>query len=371
MPTNNFQPAYIVEPNETNLNKAACRLKTGKLVGMPTETVYGLAANALDEAAVRSIYHYKNRPYNNPLILHFATLEHLKDYFNLNEIEQELAAQFWPGALSVVLEASKALKAGVSKLCCGGGHSIAVRIPSNKIARKLIQLADVPLAAPSANIANYISPTKAVHVLESFLEKDLMIIDGGPSVLGLESTVVHLIDSNSLEVLRKGSITLEELHIFSAKQGTSLTEHETSFNKSIPGLSSTLASNRCCSKNPEDLSSIKSLQQLALNKSPGMMLKHYSPKTPVRLNATFVEGNEALLAFGSYESVSGQVQQLAREGRVLNLSSKGDLVEASRNLFAMLWELDKKSVQTIAVMSIPMYGLGAAINERLLKASAK
>lgn len=319
--------AVIIKAHSTNITKVAENIKKGNVVAFPTETVYGLGANALNSAAVKQIFALKKRPLYNPLILHFSNLELVLDYFNLNELELQIAKMFWPGPLTLVLKNLTLKGKEISEYCKGNATSLAVRIPNNNIALQLIKEANVPVAAPSANVSNYLSPTTANHVMLSFKKDDLLILNGGKSVYGLESTVIEVIN-NSINILRFGSITKESL-----------------LKLNLPVTSS--------------------IDNVL--KSPGLLKKHYSPNTPLRLNAQTVNTNEALLAFGN---ITKNLLNNSSPKKVLNLSINGNLEEAASNLFEMLWELDLENYNSIAVMPIPNFGIGTAINERLKKAAA-
>ncbi|MGV3278838.1 L-threonylcarbamoyladenylate synthase [Rickettsiales bacterium LUAb2] len=316
----------ILDYNKTNINIAANDIKSGNLVAFPTETVYGLGANALDSLAVSKIFATKKRPSFNPLIVHFHSLNQLKRYFELNSTELLLAKHFWPGALTLVLQNKTTIKPFISELCSGGLTTQAVRIPNHTIALELLLLSDVPIAAPSANLSNTLSPIMAKHVELSLQSYDFNIIDGGKSVLGIESTILEVTELNCVNILRYGSLDPQE----------------------IANLGITI--------NNEKSTAIK---------APGNLKKHYSPKTKLILNSNIANNDEALLAFGVLPNNIGKPK------KILNLSPSGDLHEAAANLFAMLWELDLENYSNIVVMPIPTNGLGIAINERLEKAAAK
>lgn len=322
--------ALIVTATNNNIDLAAKLIKSGKLIAFPTETVYGLGANACNSTAVESIFSLKNRPSFNPLILHFNSVAMVTEYFNLNNTELKLAQTFWPGSLTLVLNNFTSKAKNISALCKGNVNSLAVRIPNNSIALQLIAAAGVPLAAPSANISNHLSPTAAQHVAQSFKTKKLLVLDGGKSILGIESTVIEIIKENTVNILRAGAITKEDF----INLGLSL-----------------------ANKPKEKL------------KSPGLLEKHYSPNTPLRINATETYNGEALLAFGNLTLNQKSCFKNAR--KILNLSADGNIKEAAANLFSMLWELDLGNYSGIAVMPIPNLGIGVAINERLIKAAAK
>lgn len=324
--------AEIIAVSDSALDKAAEILKSGGLVAIPTETVYGLAANACDGKAVARIFEVKGRPQFNPLISHFPSLEAMQDYVELDEPARTLAQHFWPGPLTLVLPRKE--NTPVSDLVCAGLPTMAVRVPAHGAAQDLLKRLDFPLAAPSANSSGRLSPTTPAHVAEDIGDKVDLILAAGPCGVGLESTVVDL-SGDVPALLRPGAVTVEEL-------------------SEVLELEITL-----------ETSSDKP-------KSPGMLLKHYAPQTPLRLNAVDLEPGEALLAFGSEKFMGikggGAAKNLPDELR-RNLSENKDLHEAAANLFAMLKELDKSGAKSIAVMQIPENGLGAAINDRLKRAA--
>ena len=311
----------IVKPDLKIIQEAAELLRQNRLVGVPTETVYGLAGDATNDLAVARIYEAKGRPEFNPLIVHVTSSNEAKEYAQFNALAEQLAATFWPGPLTLVLPLQKDSK--ISKLVTAGLPTVAMRCPRNEIALNLIREAGRPLAAPSANPSTRISPTLAIHVYEGFKEKSepTLILDGGKCGIGLESTVLDLTDKKPT-LLRLG------------------------------GLDLTTLSNFC------DIVEAKSGSQI---KSPGMMLKHYAPKHCLRMNADEVREEEILLAFGPNPLKGGK--------KTFNLSPSGDLTEAATNLFSMLHEIDQNECQGIAVMPIPEEDLGMAINDRLRRAS--
>lgn len=305
------------------IERAAVLIRDGGLVAMPTETVYGLAADATNNEAVAAIFAAKGRPSFNPLIIHVSDLAMARDYVEVNEIAEKLAAAFWPGPLTLVLPRKR--HSTISLLASAGGDTLGVRVPAHPIARALITAADRPLAAPSANRSGKVSPTTAQHVREEFGDA-VRVIDGGACTVGIESTVLDLTSSTPL-LLRPGGVSQKEI-------------------ERILGVRiSTLA-----------------LQQGVL-KSPGLLESHYAPSLPVRLNVINPTKDEALLAFGPNVPAGAM--------RVINLSKTGDDREAAARLFAALREVDSSDYSAIAVMPIPDSGLGAAINDRLRRAAAE
>lgn len=304
--------------------RAIATLGEGFLVVVPTETVYGLAADAYDSDAVAKIYATKGRPAFNPLIFHYFSAERVLDDVETDERFGVLAKSFWPGPLTLVLRRKEQSRA--SSLATAGLETLAVRVPSHPVFRALLESYPRPLAAPSANPTTRISPTTLMQAQTYFKSSPYVkaYLEGGASVFGIESTVVDLSGSKA-QLLRPGIITQEEI-------------------ESVIGP-------------------ILGLTSKGAIKSPGQMKKHYAPSIPVRLNATFVRDNEALLAFGP--------TPLEGAGMALNLSEAGDLLQAASHLFSYLHALDNPRFQSIAVMPIPNEGVGVAINDRLSRASAR
>jgi len=290
-------------------------LRAGKLVAFPTETVYGLGADARNDHAVAAIFAAKKRPAFNPLILHVRDVRDAERLAEFSADARKLAAAFWPGGLTLVLPRRKDAK--LSLLVSAGLDTVALRVPANDIAQALLEAAGRPIAAPSANRSGEVSPTRAEHV------GDLadLVLDGGPTKVGIESTIVGF-EGGKPVMLRPGAIARHRI-------------------EAIVGP---------LSRRSED----------KIN-APGQLESHYAPNTPMRLNAKGVKANEALLAFG--KPLSG-----ARVTR--NLSERSDLTEAAANLFAMMRELDAAGAAIIAVMPVPETGLGEAINDRLRRAAA-
>lgn len=315
----------IVEPTAQSVAEAAALLRAGKLVAFPTETVYGLGGDATNDRAVAAIFEAKGRPQFNPLISHVLDAAAAQVLVQWNETAEKLAARFWPGPLTLVLPRAKG--SPISLLATAGLDTVAIRAPSHSVAQALIRAADRPIAAPSANRSGAVSPTRAEHVAESLGERVPLILDGGPCLVGMESTVLDLTAARPT-LLRPGGATRE-------------------------GIEAVIG--------PIALSDAIPTGDAAL-KSPGQLASHYAPSRPVRLEATSVSADEGLLAFGPG----------APQGAMLtcNLSPSGDLGEAAANLFAMLRSLDRPGIGRIAVMPIPQTGLGLAINDRLRRAAA-
>jgi L-threonylcarbamoyladenylate synthase len=303
------------------IEEAARVIRCGGLVAFPTETVYGLGANALDGRAVARIFEAKGRPRFNPLIVHVANLEEARRYGAFSEPAATLAAAFWPGPLTLVVARREG--AGLSDLVSAGLPTVALRVPGHELALALIRAAGVPIAAPSANISGRVSATRPEHVAADFGDKVGLILDGGPCEAGLESTIVALAGQEP-SLLRAGAVAAEAVEDV---LGRALRRG---------GAGERIA-------------------------APGMMQSHYAPRARLRLDAEAPRPGEAFLAFGADAPDSD---------RALNLSPAGDLREAAANLFAYLRELDAPRVACIAVAPIPRVGLGEAINDRLRRASA-
>lgn len=307
-------------------------IREGHVVAFPTETVYGLGANALDGRAVAGIFAAKNRPAINPVIVHVARREDAEKLVECDDRARGLMQAFWPGPLTMILR--KKENSGLSDLVSAGLDTIGIRMPDHPVALSLIERAGVPIAAPSANASGEPSATTPRHVQESLGSRVPMIIAGGTCAVGLESTVLDL-SGDVPVIVRPGAITAEDLADYLGDVGYDLGNHDAP-------------------------------------RSPGQLLKHYAPSIPVRLGAVDVEAGEALLAFGSTKfmgiKTGGFANQLP-DTKFKNLSENGDLHEAAANLFLMLRDLDNPDNTGIAVMNIPDVGLGIAINDRLRRAA--
>lgn len=315
-----------------SIKDAAQRLRDGDLVVIPTETVYGLGANALDGRAVAKIFEAKNRPSFNPLIVHVADKHEAEKYAVMDARAKAVAAQYWPGPLTIVLP--RKMDSGVSDLVSAGLPTIAIRVPAHLTARQLLKEAGIPVAAPSANASGEPSATTPQHVIDSLGDRVPFILADGACKVGLESTVLDL-TGDKPAILRPGAISAEDLEPL---LGLVTYEHH----------------------------------ETAAPKSPGMLLKHYAPSVPVRLRAVDVAPGEALLAFGSTRFMGVRGGGFAKdlpEGSFRNLSESGDLHEAAANLFSFLRALDKPEHNAIAVMDIPKTGVGVAIWDRLERAA--
>jgi L-threonylcarbamoyladenylate synthase len=307
---------------------ASAILRKGGLVAFPTETVYGLGADATNGRAVARIFAVKGRPHFNPLIAHVADLAAAEKIAVFDRPARQLAEAFWPGPLTMVLPRQP--DSGIADLVTAGLDSLAVRVPSHPVARALLEAAGVPVAAPSANRSGRISPTTAAHVAADLGDDVACILDGGPCTHGIESTVVAFeafLERRRAVILRPGAVTAEQM---AAVLGDAV-----------------------------------HARQLAAGDaplSPGQLASHYAPRAAVRLHATSVGAGEALLAFGP--------ASLLTVGPQFNLSPAGNLEEAAANLFAGLRALDQPGVDCIAVMPVPSASIGIAINDRLSRAAA-
>jgi L-threonylcarbamoyladenylate synthase len=302
------------------IDEAARLLRQGELVAFPTETVYGLGADATNDSAASMIFAVKVRPSFNPLITHVADWDAARALVEVDERARLLAERFWPGPLSLVLK--RRPDCPISQWVSAGLETLAIRIPAHPLALDLLRAVGRPLAAPSANRSGHVSPTTVQHVLRELEGRIPAVLDGGPCAVGVESTVLDLTGERPVQ-LRSGGVTREELEAL-----------------------------------------LGPIDEPALDgerRSPGMLLSHYAPSLPVRLDATGARPGEALLAFGP-NPPPGFAQ-------TLSLSESGDLREAAARLYASLRALDRPEFTGIAVMPIPERGLGAAINDRLRRAS--
>lgn len=312
----------ILPANMENIAKAALALRAGKLVAFPTETVYGLGGNALNDRAVAAIYEAKNRPDFNPLIVHVPNLHAAAQFVRVNEAANLLAHRFWPGPLTLILP--RLANCELSLLLSAGLDTVAVRVPHHPVAQSLLIACGFPLAGPSANPSGRISPTRPEHVVEGLTGKVEFVLDGGACKVGVESSVLDLSGARPM-LLRPGAVLAEDI---AAVLGESVLTKQTA-------------------------------KDQGARKSPGQLSSHYAPHLPVRLNADTAEPGEILLGFGP-----------AAPNTATNLSPSGDLTEAAANLFAFLRAADNPNYRGIAIMPIPDSGLGIAINDRLKRAAA-
>jgi L-threonylcarbamoyladenylate synthase len=311
-------PARIVTSDAAGIALAINALKRGVAIGIPTETVYGLAADASNPNAVASIYAIKGRPNFNPLIAHVASIEMARSEGVMDERAEALAAAFWPGPLTLVLPV--AASGRTCELARAGLTTIAVRVPSHPVTQALLTLMQGPLAAPSANPSGKLSPTRAVEVAAELGDAVELVLDGGPCASGIESSIVAILPDSAPVLLRPGVIARDQIESITGPlaqpAGTAIT-------------------------------------------APGQLQSHYAPRARLRLNAQHAEPDEVLLGFGPQAPIGAD-----------NLSVSGDLTEAAANLYQRLRQLDASGAQKIAVMRIPCEGLGEAINDRLQRAAA-
>ena len=309
----------IKKNNNKNILEIVSKLKAGEVIGLPTETVYGLAGRCDNKNTIENIYKIKNRPKNNPLIIHYSNINDALNDIYADSRAIELANKFWPGPLTLV---AKVKNKTICKSALSSMNTVAIRVPSNIIFLNILNKLNIPLAAPSANRYGKISPTSARDVYEELNGKISIILDGGNSLIGLESTVIDLTKQKT-KIIRHGGINKKELNMI-----IPLYENKKAFKVLI---------------------------------SPGLSKSHYKPDTSMRINALRPRKNEAWLAFGSIPRNF--------KGIALTLSKKKCLKEGAKNLYKMLRYLDKKKCCKIAVQKIPEFGLGVAINDRLRKAA--
>ena len=334
------------KPFKDIVQKAANLIKKGGLVAFPTETVYGLGANALDKKAVRKIFKVRKRPIDNPIIIHIADVKELSKLArNISKEVKILAKKFWPGPLTLILFKKKIVPDEIT----AGADTVAIRMPKNKIALELIRVSKVPIAAPSANLAGKPSPTEARHVFEDLKDKIDLILDGGRTKIGIESTVIDL-TVKPPQVLRPGGVSFEQLK----KVIKNIQLHSSLLGKKFRGKA----------------------------KSPGMKYRHYAPSAPLIL----VEGNlkervkkfkDLIDFYQKKKKIVGVMisqetkKNLKKGGLILVVGGRRNLREISRNLFKTLRKFDKKRVDIILAETFPEEGMGFAIMHRLKKAASK
>ena len=321
----------VARASPAAIEEAKSALSAGRVVAFPTETVYGLGADATNDRAVAKLYAAKERPSFNPLIAHVADLAAARRLAQFDAEALKLAEAFWPGPLTLVLPKRRGCPVG--QLATSGLDTIAVRVPNHPVAHDILAAFGKPVAAPSANRSGRVSPTSAKHVQADLAGRIDLIVDGGASPLGLESTILACRGRTAL--LRPGAIPRATLESFLGRDITIAT----------------------CSTDAADGSGRPA--------APGMLVSHYAPQATLRMNASTVAPGEALLAFGA-----ALPQDAGNARMILNLSGRGELVEAAANLFNYLRQLDGAGVDSIAVMPIPSEGLGEAINDRLRHAAA-
>jgi L-threonylcarbamoyladenylate synthase len=319
----------ILDAGGLAIESAARVLAHGGLVAFPTETVYGLGADAGDGEAVARLYDAKGRPSFNPLIAHVAEAAAARRLARFDRAADALAAAFWPGPLTLVLP--RRADCPLAELATAGLDTVAVRVPSHPVARGILTAFGRPVAAPSANRSGHVSPTTAAHVLADLRGRIELIVDGGPAPMGLESTIIACLEEPTL--LRPGALPRSAI------------ERVLPLNDPPPGAGA----------GDEEAALI----------APGGLPSHYAPRARLRLDARSVEPGEALLAFGP-----GKIAGAEDAALELNLSQRGDLIEAAAKLFSHLRALDACGAAIIAVMPVPQIGLGEAINDRLRRAAA-
>ena len=329
-------PAEVIVPTPAVIDRAGALIRAGRLVAFPTETVYGLGADATNPDAISAVFEAKGRPRFNPMIIHVPGATSAAALVEFDDRAVQLSARFWPGALTMVLP--RRADCTVARLAGAGLETLAVRAPNHAVAQTLLTTAGGPIAAPSANPSGTVSPTTAGHVAESLLHAVAMILDGGPCPLGLESTVLDLSGVRP-RILRPGGVTAED--IAEVIGPVEAADDGKDGGKDGGG------------NEGEDAAP-------AALTAPGMMARHYATRVPLRCDVVALKPDEALLAFGPHGFIGAAAE--------LNLSPSGNLREAAANLFAMLRDLDRPEFSGIAVMAVPDEGLGRAINDRLRRA---
>jgi L-threonylcarbamoyladenylate synthase len=309
----------IFKVNNKNLSTAINCLKKKQLIGVPTETVYGLAGNAYSKEAVKKIYFLKKRPFKNPLIIHYLNIEQLKNDVELNKDFYKLYKKFCPGPITFVLK--KKRNSLLPSVATANLQTVAVRVPKNKTLRKILKFLNFPLAIPSANKSTQVSPVSAKDVVNELGTSLKFILDGGSCIIGIESTVVDL--TSKAKILRPGLINPSDI-------------------------------SKVLNKKVDIYKGSKAI------KAPGMLKKHYSPGIPIKLNQKKAKSNEAFIVFG---------KKYKKGKNIFNLSYKSNLNEAAKNLYRTLRLIKNKNYKMICVCSIPQIGIGLAINDRLNRAA--
>jgi L-threonylcarbamoyladenylate synthase len=315
----------LLQATKDGIARAASMLRDGRLVAFGTETVYGLGGDATRAGSVAAIFEAKRRPRFNPLICHYPSMDAAFAHVAADDRARLVGRTFWPGPLTLVLR--RRADCPVALLAGAGLDTLAVRVPDHAVARSMLRLAGVPVAGPSANLSGAVSPTTAAHVLDGLSGRIAAVLDSGPCAVGVESTVLDLSGPDPV-LLRPGGVTLRDLEAVLGPVRSGGADH-------------------------------------GALRSPGMMLSHYAPSLPVRLDASSVAANEALLAFGP---------SLPGARCVFQLSEAADTTEAAARLFEGLRWLDAEAPRSgadcIAVMAVPEDGLGLAVNDRLRRAAA-
>lgn len=309
----------IFKPNKQILTKTIYYLKKNKIVALPTETVYGLAGNAYSSKSIKKIYRLKKRPNKNPLIIHYLNLKSASEDINFNSNLKKLYNYFCPGPITFVLKIKKNSK--IDKMARANLNTVAIRFPKNNIARKILKKIDFPLAMPSANLSSQISPISAYDVVDEFKKNIKIVINGGNSKIGLESTVVDL--TSKPKILRPGIITKEKIQ--------SIIKKKVYYQKKIKLL-----------------------------KAPGGLTKHYSPGIPIVMNANYAPIEHAHITFG---------MRYKNKINSFNLSKKSNLNEAAKNLYKIFRKIKKLGYKKIYISKIPRKNIGIAINDRIKRAA--
>ena len=339
----------ISQPSPDNLAQAAEFLRRGDLVGVPTETVYGLAANATSCEAVAKIYAAKERPPSNPLIVHVASADEAVKWSDVESTpwmrrQFDIAAGFWPGPLTVIAPTNKDRSRSIAKNATAGGETVGLRVPDHPVVLALLRQCEFPLAAPSANRSNYISPTTAQHVASGLGDRVSMILDGGPCSCGVESTIIKL-DSQGPKLLRAGGLCISDL--------------EAAFGQPIENIAFSVKSNT-------DATGDEHIPMPA----PGQFQKHYSPTKPLWINGydpiSIAASKIGRLVFRTISDT-----EAAKFRQVWTLSKDGNLDEVARNLFAVLREADQSDVTAIVIDACDEAGIGSAIMDRICRAASE
>lgn len=318
----------ILAPNETNRLRCVDLLRRGEVVGLPTETVYGLAGNALCENTVRKIFEVKGRPFIDPLIVHCDSIDSASQHADFSDLAGELAKRFWPGALTLVVPKRQS----IPDIVTAGLPSVAIRVPAHPEFQSILQKLDFPLAAPSANPFGYVSPTRAEHVQKTLGSRIPAILDGGACRHGVESTILDLRDPRQVRVLRPGPISPEEL-----------------------GLRAQVTNPGSADQNAQA--------------APGMLTQHYSPHTPIRL---FQHGGAPVDAPASAAVLYNTRPAAITPGlNAFWLSESGDLTEIAHNLFRLIQKLDAADFTALHIELAENRAVGIAVNDRLKRAAAK
>ena len=325
--------SICLKPTDANIEHCADLLRRGEVVGVPTETVYGLAGNALNESSARKIFEVKGRPFIDPLIAHFPSLEAALQHIEGNKAVHTVAAAFWPGPLTIV--ANK--QASIPDIVTAGLPSAAIRVPGHPVLRKLLAKIDFPLAAPSANPFGYVSPTRAEHVERTLGEQIPAVLDAGPCDIGVESTILDLRDPNESAILRHGPISAAHIN-------------------TVLGCE---IADRTITNNDKS-------QQTA----PGQLSAHYSPNTKVVLLENGFDPSQPVTE-KSARLLQAKPTDGAQASNIFWLSETGSIEEVAHNLFNLLQRLDQQDFEHIEVELSPAEGIGKAINDRLKRAAAK